>query len=311
MGEESSETGAEIQAVEKVPDAGLGPDLMRYENGEVDEVGDNIQVDQPIEISYARLVNRLRMVQARAEAIPSEPDAEIQAADVMDDESGLGPDLMQYGSGRRNKKASRVKLAAPVRQISSGNRVAAKRNKRIGRKYGRSDRMVLDFGEIVLEEAADGSERVGRKKARFDAFNLRRLGHNGRRLRFSKPNTDGFITVQKGAKSDAEREVKVPVYSATYSGNGKTYKSTSTAANWERAAEAQYDRELRRKIDKRAEQRAVEAYNRKTTKARKLKAEEKRAKEEFERFCLKNVSVQSVRAFEDQREEREAPGASR
>ncbi len=70
--------------------------------------------------------------------------------------------------------------------------------------------------------------------------------------------------------------------------------------------EAQYDRDLRHKIDKRAEQRAVEAYNRKTTKERKLKAGAKRAKEELERFCLKNVSVQSVRTFEDQREEREA-----
>ncbi len=68
----------------------------------------------------------------------------------------------------------------------------------------------------------------------------------------------------------------------------------------------QYVRELRRKIDKCTEQRAVEAYNRKTTKALKLKARAKRAKEEFERFCLKKVSVQSVRSFEDQREEREA-----
>ncbi len=50
----------------------------------------------------------------------------------------------------------------------------------------------------------------------------------------------------------------------------------------------------------------MEAYNLKTTKKRKLKAGAKRAKEEFERFCLKNVSVQSLRAFEDQREEREA-----
>jgi hypothetical protein len=42
--------------------------------------------------------------------------------------------------------------------------------------------------------------------------------------------------VLKGDKRDAEREVKVPVYSATCSGTGKTYKSTSTAAKWERAA---------------------------------------------------------------------------
>ena len=166
--------------------------------------------------------------------------------------------------------------------------------------------MVLDFGEMDPEEAADESERVGRKKTRFHAFNLRRLGHNGRRLRFSRPSADGFITVLKGAKRDAERGVKIPAYSATYIGTGKTYKSTLTAAKWERAAEANYDRELRRKIDKRAEQRAVEAYNRKTTKARQLKAGAKRAKEEFERFCLKNVSAQSVKVFEDQRKEREA-----
>ncbi len=251
-------------------------------------------------------MDRSRAVRARVNDIPSELEVEIQAADVMNDESELGPDLMQYESGHRNMKAKRVKLTAPVRLTSSGNRAAAKRIKRNGRKYGRSDRMVLDFGDIDLEEAADGSGRVGRKKAWFHVFNLRRLGHNGRRLRFSRPNADGFITVLKGTKRDAEHEVKVPVYSATYSGTGKTYKSTSTVAKWERAVEAQYDRELRRKIDKRAEQRAVEAYNRKTTKARKRKAGAKRAKEEFERFCLKKVSVQSVRAFEDQREEREA-----
>jgi hypothetical protein len=44
MGEESSETGAEIQATEKVPDAELGPDLMRYDKDEINEVGDNLEV---------------------------------------------------------------------------------------------------------------------------------------------------------------------------------------------------------------------------------------------------------------------------
>jgi hypothetical protein len=44
MGEESSEAGAEIQATEKVPDAELGPDLMRYDNDEINEVGDNLDV---------------------------------------------------------------------------------------------------------------------------------------------------------------------------------------------------------------------------------------------------------------------------
>jgi hypothetical protein len=44
MGEESSEVGVEIQAMEKVPDTELGPDLMRYDNGEINEVGDNLEV---------------------------------------------------------------------------------------------------------------------------------------------------------------------------------------------------------------------------------------------------------------------------
>jgi hypothetical protein len=44
MGEESSQTGTEIQAAEKEPDAELGPDLMRYDNGEINEVGDNLEV---------------------------------------------------------------------------------------------------------------------------------------------------------------------------------------------------------------------------------------------------------------------------
>jgi len=241
------------------------------------------------------LEDRLKAVAGLVNAIPSEPETDIQSAGVMDDDWGLGPDLMLYESGRRNKKVRRVKLAV-VRLIRLGKRAAAKRNKRIDRKYGRSDRMVLDFGEMDPKEAADGSERVGRKKARFHAFNLRLLGHNGRRLRFSRPSADGFITVLKGAKRDAEREVKILAYSATYNGTGKTYKSTSAVAKWERTAEADYDREHRRKIDKDAEQRAVEAYNRKNTKMRKLKAGAKRDKEDFERFCLKNVSAKSVKA---------------
>jgi hypothetical protein len=163
---------------------------MRYDNGEINEVGDNLEVAWSAEITEIRLVDRLRAVRARVNTIPSELEVEIQTADVMNDESELGPDLMQYESGRRNMKAKRVKLTVPVRLTSSGNRATTKRIKRKGRKYGRSDRMVLDFGDIDLEEAADGSERVGWKKARFHAFNLRRLGHNGRRLRFSRPNAD-------------------------------------------------------------------------------------------------------------------------
>jgi hypothetical protein len=55
-------------------------------------------------------------------------------------------------------KAKHVKLTTPVRLTRSGNRATDKRIKRKGRKYGRSDRMVLDFGDIDLEEAADGGE---------------------------------------------------------------------------------------------------------------------------------------------------------
>jgi hypothetical protein len=44
MGEESSEAGVEIQTEEKVPDVELGPDLMRYDNGEINEVGDNLEI---------------------------------------------------------------------------------------------------------------------------------------------------------------------------------------------------------------------------------------------------------------------------
>ena len=119
---------------------------------------------------------------------------------MPDDDSGLGPDLMPYESGRRNKKARHVKLAA-VRLIGSSNRAAAKRIHRNGRGYGRSERKVLDFGEMDPEEAADESERVGRKKARFHAFNLRRLGHNGRRLRFS------FQALMASSRSSREPSV--------------------------------------------------------------------------------------------------------
>jgi hypothetical protein len=160
-----------------------------------------------------------------------------------------------------------------------------------------------DFSEI--EEVVDDGPvyRVSEVQVRVEITPAR---CKGRWLRFSRPSDQGFITVMKGAKRDAEREVKIPVYSATYSGTGKTYKSTSAAAKWERAAEAEYHREHRRKIDKRAAQRVVEAYNREIKKARKIKAGAKRANEEFARFCLQNVSAKSVKAFEDQREEREA-----
>jgi hypothetical protein len=66
MGEESSEDGAEIQATEKVPDVELGPDLMRYDNGEINEVEDNLEVPWPAEITEISLVDRLRAVERNA-----------------------------------------------------------------------------------------------------------------------------------------------------------------------------------------------------------------------------------------------------
>ena len=60
------------------------------------------------------LVDRLREVNARIKTMPA---PELQDADAMDEDTGLGPDLMPYESGRRDKKAKRVKLSA-VRLIS-------------------------------------------------------------------------------------------------------------------------------------------------------------------------------------------------
>ena len=110
----------------------------------------------------------------------------------------------------------------------------------------------------------------------------------------------------KGAKRDVEREIKVPVYSATYSGKGISYKTTARSAEQRRNDAALYDRELRRKLDRRAAQRAVEAQNRKVKMERKRKAGAKRAKEAFERLWQQGTSAQAMRVLDDQRAEREA-----
>jgi hypothetical protein len=116
----------------------------------------------------------------------------------------------------------------------------------------------------------------------------------------------GYITVMKGAKRDVEREIKVPVYSATYSGKGISYKTTARSAEQRRNDAALYDRELRRKLDRRAAQRAVEAQNRKAKMERKRKAGAKRGKEAFERLWQQVTSAQAMRVLDDQRAEREA-----
>ena len=106
----------------------------------------------------------------------------------------------------------------------------------------------------------------------------------GRRLRCSRPDVHGYITVMKGVKRDVGCEIKVPVYIVTYSGKGISYKTTVRSAEQRRNDVALYDRELRRKLDRRAAQRAVEAQNRKSKMERKRKAGTKRAKEAFERL---------------------------
>ena len=108
------------------------------------------------------------------------------------------------------KKPKRFKLVAPLRLIRSGkmadrlgNRKATKHR---ARKHVRSDGMMLNFDEIVPEEGEDEEKGNGKKKTQYYAFLLRRLGHIGRRLRF-RADDDGWVTVMKGAKRDAEREI--------------------------------------------------------------------------------------------------------
>jgi hypothetical protein len=126
-------------------------------------------------------------------------------------------------------KPKRFKLGAPVRLIRSdkmadrsGNRKA---KKHMTRKHVRSDGLVLNFDEIVPEEGADMEKGNGKRKARYYVFRLRRLGHNGCRLRF-RTDDDGWVTVMKGP-NDAEREITIPVYNATYNGKGINHRTNA------------------------------------------------------------------------------------
>ena len=158
---------------------------------------------------------------------------------------------------------------------------------------------------MVPEERTGGDEGIDQRRTQFYSFYLSRLGHHGRRLRLFGSDTSVYITVMKGAKRDAEREIKMPVYSATYSGKGVSYKTTARSAEQRRNDAAQYDRELRRKLDRCGDHRVVEAKNRKTKMGRKRKVGTKRAKEVFERLCQKGTSTQAMRVLEDQRVEHE------
>ena len=106
----------------------------------------------------------------------------------------------------------------------------------------------------------------------------------------------------KGAKRDAEREITMPVYSATHSGKGINHRANARSMAQKRKDATQYDRELRRKIDQRAEQRALELANRRMKIERKQKAGAKRAKEAFDRLARQDTSAQA----EDNRRESSA-----
>ena len=140
----------------------------------------------------------------------------------------------------------------------------------------------MTMHKIVPEEGAD----------REYAFRLRRRGHNGRRLCFSKPDGDGYITVMKEAKRDAEREITMPVYSATYSGKDINHWTNARSMVQKRKDTSQYDRELHGKIDRCAEQRALELVNHRMKIERKQKAGAKRAKEAFDRLARQDTSDQ-------------------
>ena len=97
----------------------------------------------------------------------------------------------------------------------------------------------------------------------------------------------------KGAKRDAEREITMPVYSATYNGKGINHRTNARSMARQRNNAAQYDRELRRKIDRRTTQRALEMANRRIKIERQKKAGAKRAKEAFDRLAREDTSAQA------------------
>jgi hypothetical protein len=58
----------------------------------------------------------------------------------------------------------------------------------------------------------------------FRLDRLRHLAHNGFRLRF-RADDDGWVTVMKRAKRDAECEITMPVYIVAYSGKGINHRT--------------------------------------------------------------------------------------
>ncbi len=96
----------------------------------------------------------------------------------------------------------------------------------------------------------------------------------------------------KGAKRDAECEITMPVYSATYSGKGINHRTNTRSMTRQRNDTSQYDREMRRKIDRCAAQRALELTNHRMKIERQQKPGAKRAKEAFDLLARQDTSAQ-------------------
>jgi hypothetical protein len=85
----------------------------------------------------------------------------------------------------------------------------------------------------------------------------------------------------------------MPVYNATYSGKGINHRTNARSMAWHRNDTVQYDRELCRKIDRCAAQRALVLVNHRMKIERKRKTGTKRTKEAFDRLARQDTSVQS------------------
>jgi hypothetical protein len=158
----------------------------------------------------------------------------------------------------------------------------------MARKHARSDGMVLNLDETVPEEGADVDKGDGKRKTRsVEGVSA----PNARRLHF-RSDDNGWVTVMKGAKRDAEREITIPVYNAMYSGKGINHRTNARSMTRQRNDAVQYDRELRCKIDRRAAQRALELANRKMKNEKKRKDGTKRVREAFDLLGKQYTSVQ-------------------
>jgi hypothetical protein len=228
-------------------------------------------------------------------------DVEEEILDVMEAENLHVIEEERSVPVSTPRKPKRVKLMTP-KLIRSGKMTDRSDNhkvtKHMARKKVRSDGMVLNFDEIVSEEGADVEKGDGKRKVQYYVFRHRLLGHKGLRLRF-RADDDWWVTVMKGAKRDAEREITMPVYSATYSGKGINHRTNTRSMTRLCNDSAQDDRDLFCKIDRRAAKRPLELANCKMKNEKKRKTGTKRAKETFDLLTRQDTSVQA----EDKRRE--------